>query len=337
MSRGIRLLRALCLIILGFTAQLYVQHNAIMNIVIIAIVCIIKKHKGKPLLEAIATLLSTIAGAVPLFAYDLYIDKAKTWTYNYIYSVNPDSSDASTILSSGSVGYMIRMLISNAGVLIFCFLGCMFLHFTINYVIYKIDKRDNKIQHRAITYSLIALFYPMSITAFILYAVDRMNDIKLLAPVCFITAISVIATIYAMVKCLCSIDKKQLITIGVIFALGLFSYTPFLLYTTTGAFRGCEFFYIAFTICVALIMKFGLSEDEYNSFISCKAIASVVAVITIIYIIAYGNQLSIYNYKLNNYKTEYYLPRASRVLVDQDMCWSYAKDNIEHEFVDNMK
>lgn len=329
-SKVRRTINCIAVFILGIAEQLFVQHNAVINFVIAATVLVLFICKKKSLAEPVLLVISNIIGCALLFGYKFYIDFERTWVYKYI----DHQTQGSTVFSLDSLGEKIKLLVSNIGTFIYAYFACVVIYTTLLSVILHMDKEDKSIKLKKLNVFLMLLYYPTAVFVLVLYVMDKNQDMRYAIVIAGLFALNAIGFVYSFIKAVfIKMPLKLKITSAIILLYAIASVAPFLIYTTTGAFRGIWFAYMLVSLFVLLIADF--SRREYNFYFDKSvAIFSICAcVATAVYIPAYAVQRQIYNYKAENYKTEYYLPAASRVLVDQDMAWEYAEDVIIHEFI----
>ncbi len=332
LSVPVKIGRCFILALLGFCEQLFVQHNAVMNIVIIVTVIFCLKKDKKSIYESVIVLIANIIGAVLLFGYNSYIDMTKMWTYQTGLSSGTTQS-LKFALYQDSLKSFIKNIVSNTGVFIFCFLGCIFLYSVLIYIVVQVDKEEKLFKHKGIIYFFNSMFYIASAFTVILNFLDKLAETKYVIIVSVIFGLSLVGNMISLIKLFKHFDKKLIIIVCVMFLYGVAAYSPFIVYNARGAFRGCEFFYIMFTFATLLIFNSAVKKYNLNPEKPCIAVCAFAMAVTIAYTVAYARECKIYDYKIEHYKTNYYLPKGSRILVDQNTTWEYAEGNIEHEFI----
>lgn len=328
-SKAKRALNCIAMLLLGFAEQLFVQHNAVMNFVIAVTVLVIFIRKKKSVLEPVLLIISNAAGCVLLFGYKYYIDFEQTWVYKYI-----DQTQGNTILSLNGIGEMAKILVSNIGIFVYVYFASIVIYTILMAVILHMDKKDKSIKFKKLNIFLMLLYYPAAAIVFVLCLMDKLMVMRYAIVIAGLFALNLIGFGYSFIKAVfLKMPIKLQITSAFVFLYGLASAVPFLIYTTLGAFRGIWFAYTFFCLFTLIVADFARKEYNFNFEKQLFIFSICACVVCACYIPAYAVQRQIYNYKAENYKTEYYLPAASRVLVDQDMAWDTAEGNIEHKFI----
>lgn len=328
-SASIKAVRAIAIIILGFAEQFFVQHNAVMNLVIAVTILAVYIYKKKNIFEPLLIVISNLAGTALLFGYKFYIDFSQTWVYKYI-----DYTQGSTVLTYGSLGEKIKILISNGGLYIYVYFACIVLYTILMAVILHMDKKDKSIKFKKINVALMLLYYPAAALVFAFCVMDRLNDMRFGIIAVMLFVLNIIGFGYSFIKAVfLKMPLKLKITSAIILLYAVASAVPFFIYTTLGAYRGVWFAYNLLCLFVLIIADFARKEYGFNFDKQLVVFSVCACLVTAVYIPSYAVQRQIYNFKSENYKTEYYLPAVNKILVDQDMAWEFAEDNIEHEFI----
>lgn len=327
-SKPKRVFSCVAVVILGLAEQLFVQHNAVMNLVIAVTVLIIFIRKKKSILESVLLIISNIAGCILLFGYKYYVDYEQTWVYKYT------EPQGTTILSLNSIGEMVKVLVSNIGIFVYTYFACIAVYTILMAVILHIDKKDKSIKLKKLNVLLMLLYYPIAAIVFVLHLLDKLTVMRYAVVIAVFFVLNLIGFGYSFIKAVfLKMPVRLKITSAIVLFYALASVVPFLIYTTSGAFRGIWFAYTLVCLFTLIAADFARREYEFKFEKQLFVFSICACIVTACYIPAYAVQREIYNYKAENYKTEYYLPSASRVLVDQDMAWDYAEGNIEHEFI----
>ncbi len=332
----VKILRCLTIFLLGIAEQLFVQHNAVMNLVIAITVLISFIRKKKNILEPLLLTMSNIIGCIVLFSYKLYVNYEQTWVYQY--SIKTGVNYGSPIFHLDNLGQMVKTTVSNAGVFIYFYFGCMLLYTALFISILFALKNGSKIKYKKLNIVMMSLFYAGTIIVFLLYLNDDNENILYSMIVAAIFVLNFASLIYSYVKAIFihMPNDKKVITFLLVF-YGVASFTPFLINTTTGTFRGCFFAYSSFIFFTAITVDFIREKHQIPYRRTMLIFAVIGCIVCSAYIPAYAVQKEIYNYKAENYQTQYYLPKADRALVDSDSMWGYAQGNVKHEFIEPSK
>ena len=327
-SKNKKIFHCILIILLGFSEQLFVQHNSVMNLIIAISILLYFIYKKKKLLEPVLLIVSNVVGCIVLFGYSYYIDFEKTWVYG------ANSSYGGLIFSMDSVTEMLKTLVSNIGVYIYIYLASIVIYTILLAVILHIDKTEHLIKLKKLNMILMLLYYPLAASVFALCLTKQLMIIKYAVIIAFGFVLNFIGLAYSFFKTVYfKMPKKLKIVLSIVLIYSFMSTVPFLVYSVTGAFRGIWFAYMLLSLFVLIVADFARNEYGFK-FEKQLFIFSVCAcVVTACYIPAYAVQKQIYNYKAENYSTEYYLPASDQVLVDQDLAWHFAEGNIDHEFI----
>lgn len=327
-SKAKRLFSCVGIVVLGFAEQLFVQHNAVMNLVIAVTVLVLFIRKKKNVLEPVLLIISNIAGLALLLGYNYYIDFEQTWVYKN------DVELGTLIFSLDSISEMVKVLVSNIGIFVYVYFASIVIYTIMMAVILHMDKKDKTIKFKKLNVCLMALYYPASLMVFVLCLLDKLTVMRYAVLIAGLFALNIIGFLYSFIK---AVFLKMPVKLRIISALTLFyalaSAVPFLVYAILGAYRGIWLTYTLLCLFVLIVADFARNEYGFKFEKQLFIFSVCSCVVTACYIPAYAVQKQIYNYKAENYKTEYYLPASDQVLVDQDLAWRFAEGNIDHEFI----
>lgn len=327
-SKVRRLFSCVGIIVLGFAEQLFVQHNAVMNLVIAVTVLIVFIRKKKCVLEPVLLIISNIAGLALLLGYNYYIDFEQTWVY-----MN-DVELGTLVFSLDSISEMVKVLVSNLGTFVYVYFASIVIYTILMAVILHMDSKDKTIKFKKLNVCLMALYYPAAVLVFVLCLVDKLSVMRYAVIIAGLFALNIIGFSYSFIKAVfLKMPLKLRIASLLTFLYALASAVPFLVYAILGAFRGVWFAFILLSLFVLMIADFARNEYGFKFEKQLFIFSICACIVTACYVPAYAIQRQIYNYKAENYKTEYYLPAANRVLVDQDGAWELAEGSIDHEFI----
>lgn len=319
----------LVIFILGISEQLFIEHNSVINLIIAITVLVVFIRKNRSALKPVILIISNVIGCIILFGYQFYIDNEQTYIYNYL-----GNDYSRTILTMSDMTEKIKILLTSLGTVVFFYFACIVIYTILIAIIFVMDKKDKSIKFKKINVALMLLYYPIAAIVSVLWITHRISDIRYSIIVVAMFVLNIIGFGYSFIKAVfLKLPLKYRIFTALSLFYGVSSYAPFVINSATAAFRGCWFAYIFIAFAVLIIAEFAKKEYDFN-FDKYFLIFSLCAcIVTASYIPAYAVQRQIYNYKAENYKTEYYLPAAEKNLVDDDSCWVYAEGNIDHEFI----
>lgn len=311
------------IVILGFIGQLFVEHYAILNLIIAVIAIVFFKMKKKKLTAPILLLLSEGAGAALLFSYKLYVDFSQTW------SANHSGVYRKLIIDEGSLGGMIKFAVTNVSYLVFIYATSVAV-FTLLFAVCQHSAKNKKIKAKPLFDFMSSLYYPLC--AFCVYfqiKQDTSNQVVFIAgTLVVVTAVGILGlfvqTVWQDLK-----KEQRYIVLFFTFLAALY-FAPFLLVQPC-SYRNCFMTYLILSVLVFYIAdvqrrKNSFALEKFNT-----VLQAVCIVVTCIYIGFYQYEKNtIYKYKMENYQTEYLLPHANDRLV-------YAGDGSwpgEHKYVD---
>ena len=322
-------LHCTAIVLLGIAEQLFIEHNAIINFLIavtILVTCIFKKKK---VLQPLLLTISNAIGLLILFLYKYYVDFSKTWVYKY-----DVSAGMNTIINFDSFTHTVRILGENI-------VTCMYIYFT-SFVVYTIfisaiihiDKKTNVIKHKKLNIILMILYYPATVIVLFMFFTHRLADIHLVALLALLFLLNIIGVLYSFIKSVfLKISNKLKLILFIILIYSLGSMLPFIIRLETFCYRGYFFAYMLMCLFVFIVVKF--AKEKYNFQFEKQMLAfglCIIAVYTCL-IPVYVTERKVYNYNKNHYKTEYYLPASNEYFTASERFWSFAEDNIDHEYV----
>lgn len=323
-----RIMRAVGIVVLGISEQLFIEHNAVVNLLIAITLLAVFAYKKKNVLEPVLLVLSNTVGCLLLFGYRLYIDYEQTWIYKYSPNFNR------TILSLSGLSEIIKTVAGSLGTFIYFYFACIVIYTILLAVILAADKKDKSIKYKKPISFLLFLYYPAAAMVLVLYVFDSLDKMKFALIILILFVLNFMAFAYSFIKAVLLKLPVQLKWITIIcFVYGAAAYVPFILNGGTSAYRGCWFAYILIGLDTLLLVNHIRKEYELK-FEKYLVIFSICAcIVTASYIPVYAIQRDIYNYIAENYKTEYYLPESQIGLMPADAEWRLAEGNIDHEFI----
>jgi len=314
--------------LLGIAEQLFIEHNSVMNLIIAISILIVCIHKHKKTVSSIILITANIIGAAIIFCYRLYIDYNETWVYNNWQGFGR------TLFSMSDISQLIKTVAASAGTPIYFYFACVVFYMLLLSVILTVDKKDKSIKHKKLNVALMLLYFPCAFMIFMIYVTDRIEDIRFGFVALFFFVFNIIGLGYSFIKAVfLKLPSKIKIIFAVCFAFGVISYAPFLINGSFAVFRGCYFAYVLMGIALLYIADFAKKEYGFKFEKQLLIFAVCACIVCVGYFPAFYESRSAYNYKAENYKTEYYLPRGYSVFGDSDAFWEFAEDNIEHKFI----
>lgn len=330
-SSAAKVFHCIAIVFLGFTEQLYVQHNAVMNLVIAITVLVVFIHKKKNILEPVLLIISNTVGLLLLLGYKYYIDFEQTWVYKYS---KFDDSPRGLIFSLDSISEMVNAIVQNIGTFIFFFFSCVVLYTILMMIILHMDKKDKSIKFKKLNVFLMILYYPAALLTFVLFVTDNLKNIKFAVVLGVLFAFNIIGFGYSLIKAVfMKLPFKLKIETAMLVFYGLASVVPFIIYSRTGIFRGYFFFYLFICFMILIVADFAKKEYEFNLEKLIFLFSICACIVSVGYIPAFYESRCAYNYKAENYKTEYILPSCNKIFGDEDFYWPFAEGNIDHEFI----
>lgn len=325
-SKVKRVFSCIGIVVLGFAEQLFVQHNAVMNLVIAVIVLVVFIRKKKSVLDPVLLIISNIAGLVLLLGYKYYIDFEQTWVYKYS---EFDNSPRELAFSLGSISEMANIIVQNIGTFIYFFFSCVVLYTILMMVILHMDKKDKSIKFKKINVLLMFIFYPAALLTFVLCVTDNLRNMKCAVVLGGLFVLNIIGFGYSLIKAVfMKLSFKLKIKTAMLMFYSLASVVPFIIYSHTSIFRGYFFFYLFICFMVLIVADFAKKEYGFNFEKQIFLFSICACIVCVGYISAFYESKCAYNYK-----TEHVLPSGHSVFGDSDMFWVFAEGNIDHEFI----
>lgn len=324
-----RVMVCVAIVLLGFSEQFFIQHNAVINLVVAIIVLALFIRKNKSVLEPVLLIISNIVGLVLMLGYKFYIDFEQTWCYKYNVQTN-----GVTIFSLDSISEVVKSVVSNIGIFVYVYFASIVIYTILTAVILHMDKKDKTIKFKKFNVFLMSLYYPAALIVLVLYLMNKLMVMRYAFLIAGLFAFNFIGFFYSFIKAVfLKLPAKLKISTVMVLMCAAASVVPFLIYTIVGAFRGVWFAFILISLFVLMIADFARNEYGFKFEKQLFVFSICACIVTACYVPAYAVQRQMYNYKAENYKTEHYLPAANRVLVDQDGAWELAEGNIDHEFI----
>lgn len=310
-------------LLLGFIGQLFVEHYAVLNLITAVFAVAFFKMKNKKTAAPLLLLFSELAGAGLLFSYKLYVDESKTWAANHL------SVYRRLIFDEGSLGGMIKFAVTNVSYLVFIYAASVAV-FTLLFVVCLHCAKGKKIKAKPLFCALSSFYYPLC--AFCVFCqITQNTSNKVVLASGALVAVSAVGILGLFLQTAWQdlLKKQRRLVLCCVFIAALY-FAPFLLVQPC-SYRNCFMTYLILSVTVFYIADIqrrrnGFALDTFNAVLQAVSI-----VVICIYIGFYHYEKNtIYKYKIENYQTEYLLPRANDRLV-------YAAENNwpgKHKFVD---
>jgi len=326
------------LFLLGFSEQLFVEHNTIINLLFSAALLIycLKKHSSSSKSAAVL-LTANAAGAAVMFTYTLYIDYSKT----YIAMNTPTyRKTILTYFESGGIKNALRFAMQETKFFAMTLSCCALLILALLVIMFHIERKADKkeIKHKSvflltgISYSVL---FGLAAYNFIVFDNDIPADKKLfmLLIVLFLglTAVLISALFYKTI--LKRMNSRQRLRILTLLFFAVLSFAPFL-FAAPYAYR-CAYLSIFFVLLSTVyLMKFANEQYGFTLDKVYDTVFIVGCIVIILYTGLYAKEKKIYNYKTEYYKTSYYLPASDENIIHwaNEEFWDKHSD-IEHKFI----
>lgn len=295
------------LLILGFCEQLFIEHNTIINILLAIFAVIYAIKFGKNRTASILFLASNIIGAGVMFLHKYFIDYEKSYIYNNA------SGYRETVLSQNSIKDMILYCTKNVPFFLYLITTSIVLYFLAVTAMSYICKKKKKNTTPAIVLS--CFYFPLFImqNVYQIYSDDMGRKVKLtlliMIAVCTImSAIGFISLFYNSI--LKSKDSQLKFRILFFIAFSIISFAPFLLVSSCG-YRSLMLSYVFMLTAVVYIFKYAYYEYKFSYDKIVLFIEMLAVILIAFYTTVYVREKQIYNYKIEYYKTSYYLPKQN--------------------------
>lgn len=327
------------LFIIGFSQQLFIEHNTIINLLIsglILFVCLIKKHRNA-YTDSFVFFISNIIGTIVMLTYSLYID------YSQTYVAQTASTYRKTIfaalMNDGLIG-AVTFAAKNIKHIMLAYGGAVLIIGILYIAMAYIDKKSEKsTKHRPLIYIAFAVYGVLFIftTYVILKYNDNMglHDNRLILILAMLFSLSLLLTILLFCKTVIKNSEKETHLLFFTFTVfAVLSFAPFLLVSPCG-YRCTvltQYFMILITIHTIKLAcdKYAFRLEKIYHFTSLA-----LCTVMILYIALYAREKKIYNYKAEYFKSSYYLPSANRALVslgDTEVVWDDVA-GFEHKYI----
>lgn len=324
-SKVMQVFSCIAIVVLGVSEQLFMQHNTAVNLLISLMFFAFCIYKKKNLLPSVLLIISNIAGFGILFGYKYYIDIEQTWA---------DPNYNSLIFSLDGVSAMIYKLEQHVGTFVFFFFSCVVVYTILVLIIFHMDRKDKSIRFKKLNVFLLLLYYPATVYDLWIFFTNNQKSVKYGILLLCLFALNFIGLSYSFIKAVfLKLPKPLKLKTATILLFGVCSIVPLFLVNNAGVFRGNFFFYICVSICVLFIADFAEKEYGFNFEKLLFAFSICACAVCIAYIPAFYESRCAYNFKEENYKTEYILPSCNKIFGDNDSFWKYAEGNIDHEFI----
>ncbi len=311
------------LFVLGFIGELFVEHYAILNIICTVLLFIFLKVKKKKSAPALILLVSEVLGAGLLFTYKLYVDITKTWSYNN------SGTYRRLIIDEGSLGGMIKFAVTNVSYLVFVYATAIAV-FTLLFAVCIHSAKGKKIKAKPVLCLMSSMYYPLC--AFCVYfQIKQITTTKVALVAGVLVAVTAVGILGLLVQTVWQdLSKNQRFTVLFFTFIAVLYFSPFLLVQPC-SYRNCFMTYLILAVLVYYIADIerrqnGFAFEGFNTGLKIVTVAVIC-----IYIGFYNYEKNtIYKYKIENYQSEYYLPKAnSRLVYAGESHWPG-----EHKFVD---
>lgn len=285
--------------IIGFSEQLFVEHNTIVNI-LVALVLIVFYKIVNP--KSICLLISNILGSIIMFSYKYYVDYDNT----FVALTSPEYRK--TIFSIGGIkNYLLEILLKNLQFPILILSGSVMLCVILYFPLKKVVKNQHK--KILIIYGITAIIsFITSVFINIMISPTEgliTGDFGKKDKIMILSILSLVILILMNFFCFLLlsykylfkiISKKELMTSMIMLVLSAIAFSPFLFIRPCG-YRCCLL--SLFLIFMLEGYYVGLLKKYYNINIEKlnKTIAIVSIVVTFVYFAFYAKEKYVYNLK----------------------------------------
>lgn len=324
------------LVLLGFTQQLFMETNSVINTIISFCFIILFIKTSKRITYPLTLFISNVVGLGTILLFTKFIDINKT----YVHSLYGSENYRNTIFSGG-ITNAVEIVVKNFRYPVF--LLSVFIFFFISWtliVIYTAKKKNIFNAKVKATLALSILFYiPLCIiTQYILvkYPVDLPSDKKFLILIGVIVILflaSYMPLIILLFTIVIKSISKKAITIFLIL-MGIISYAPFLVVSPSG-FRCYELSLFFFMLGYLIILKDLKNLYGFDVFKLNMVCSIITTIIMLSYSFIFAHEKKIYNYKIQYFDSMEYLPHSNDVIVmhgDNEGVWDSAA-GFEHKYI----
>jgi len=327
----------LILFVLGFCEQLFVEHNAIINITFslcLIIYCIVKHLKH--IKEFTVLFISNIIGAGIIFGYKTFIDVTKTYNYNTLPDYRSNILDA---VEKGGIVSAIDFSVQHIKLFVLAVFSSVILMGTLICIMIFIEKKasDKRIKHKsvfAVTMVVYSALYIIILCNFGIYNNDIPRDHILFLLLLVLLVLSFILLAVLFIKIIfMRMNNEQKIKLSFLAGLSLLSFAPFLL---VGPFSFRAMFLSLFFLMLSVleIMKFAFEKYGFRIEKVYDTVCILNLAALIIYTGFYARGKKIFDYKEKYCCSSYYLPAAEdeETFNVPDSNWT-KWSGMEHEFI----
>lgn len=322
----------LALFIAGFAEQLFVESNAVVNLLFSFIILVLFVKKKKQFAPPIILLVSNLLGAVPILCYSFFVDVESTFNYQIAPAYR------NTVLSGG-LSNAVSIVIDNAKYPLYYF--SMFFAFFAAVVMIicagakkfgASKKQKGLLVFSCIVYSVLCVYtHYLQIN----YQTGVPDEYSLImaAALGILFLIAYIPALVLLYKLAVKNCRHKFMILGLFF-MGFASYAPFLAVSPC-RFRCCEQMIFFFVLALLITVHDLVSQKGLDVFRPAMAYGICCCAAMLMYSALYSKQKTIFEYKESYCKTSYYLPISDTNLVangNQDLQWK-TRAGFEHEYI----
>ncbi len=321
---------------IGIAQQLFVEINAVVNVVVsfTFLLSFIRKRKN-PAAPAVL-FVSNVIGLGIILMFTKCIDITKTFTYS------GENDGYRKTVFSGGLSDAVNIIVKNFRYPVFILAVFFFFFISLAVAVIYTAKKKNIYGAKVkipLMVSVIA-YIPLCILGMYInieYPVDFPDTERKFLFVVGLTVLLLAVSYMIMFALFYRIVIKNIkhkTPVIFSFLFGILSYAPFLVVFPSGN-RCCELFLFFFMVSYLFVLADLKELYGFSVFKFCIVCALSCVAIIIVYLFIFPREKKIYNYKNEYYATMKYLPQSNDVIVmhgDNQNQWDYGA-GFEHEYI----